>query len=90
MKKIVSIILTALLLYSCHDTRSFECARKLKTGMTISEIESIMDEPVSYERVNDSTESRSYQYDSPSSGMDKNIKITFINGKATDIKDSYY
>jgi hypothetical protein len=41
-KNFLSLILIALLFCSCNDTRSFESARMIKTGMSITEVEKYM------------------------------------------------
>ena len=91
LKSLFSIFILTLfsILYSCQDTRSFENVTKVKHGMTISEIESIMGTPHNYSYINDSTETRSYVYDEPT-GMDKYLKIVYQNSIAIEIKDNGY
>ena len=73
--------------YACQDTRSFENARRIKTGMTIIQVEEYMGEPIGYDYINDSTESRRYVYDNAGNGMDKHLEVTYENGISTGIKD---
>jgi len=75
--------------YACQDTRSFENVRKVKHGMTISEIENSMGKPLSYDYINDSTEERRYVYDNAGNGMDKHLTVTYKNGISTGIKDCW-
>lgn len=77
----------SVVFYACHDTRSFENARKVKRGMTISEIEKSMGHPLTYNYINDSTESRRYVYDNSGNGIDKFLEVTYENGISKDIKD---
>lgn len=80
-------LLVAVIFYACHDTRSFENVRKIKIGMTITEIENSMGEPIVYDYINDSTESREYVYDNAGNGIDKYINVIYENGKAKSIKN---
>ncbi len=84
--KTTLIIILSLILSSCHDTVNFENVRKLKTGMSITKIEGYMGEPLSYTRISDSSEMRTYIYDSPFNGYDKYIDIEYVNEKAKNIK----
>ena len=80
-------ILLSVVFSACQDTRSFENVRKLKTGMTIVEVEKLMGEPLIYDRESDSSESRTYVYDNSGNGMDRNIRITFVNEKSVIIRN---
>lgn len=86
MRNPLLLLLLALLMAGCKDSRSFETVRQLKTGMTISEVEKIMGEPFNYERLNDSAEERMYVYDRPGTGADAFINVTFQNEKVVTIK----
>ena len=81
--------LLPVVFYACHDTRSFENARKVKCGMTINEIEKSMGRPLTYQYINDSTESRGYVYDNSGNGIDKRLEVTYENGISTGIKDCW-
>lgn len=82
---IVAILLLLCIPFSCYDTNSFEKVRKLKTGMSIEQVEAIMGRPNSYYRRNDSTEKRNYTYDLPSNGMDIYIYVIYENEKVKEI-----
>lgn len=81
-------ILCPVVINACHDTRSYENARKVKCGMTIKQIEKSMGDPLSYHYINDSTESRKYVYDNSGNGLDQYLEVTYENGISTLIKDS--
>jgi outer membrane protein assembly factor BamE (lipoprotein component of BamABCDE complex) len=87
--KTLSCLLLALCFFcGCADTRSFECVRKLKYGMTIEQIEKYMGTPVSYKYINDSTECVRYVYDTPNNGMDVYISVKYQSGVAVEITDT--
>lgn len=55
--------------------------------MTISSVEDFMGDPIDYRYVNDSTETRTYVYDHPESGLDRRIKVTYENLMSISIED---
>lgn len=73
-------VILSVAFLGCHDTRSFESVRKLKTGMTVCQVEEYMGEPISYGYLNDTTEKRSYVYDNPGNGIDIFIGVIYENG----------
>lgn len=92
INRILGISFYALLpaiFYACHDTRSFENMRKVKCGMTISQIEESMGQPITYDYINDSIEERRYVYDNAGNGIDKHLTVTYENGISTGIKDCW-
>lgn len=83
MKKLIII---CVLLTACHDTRSYENVRKIKTGMKINEIEYFMGSPFGYDRINDSTESRVYLFDNVGNGIDMQVRVVYQNEISVLIK----
>lgn len=79
--------LFAALFVACQDTRSFENVRRLKSGMTIEQVERFMGKPLNYQYVNDSTEKRTYVYDNAGNGIDNYIEVTFELDKVKLIKN---
>lgn len=80
-------MLLSLLFNACQDTNSFEKVRQLKTGMTITDCEQLMGDPIIYERINDTVESRSYLYDNAGNGIDIKIEVIFSKDKAISINN---
>ena len=84
---LIGCVVLLLVFSGCQDTRSFENARKIETGMTISQVEKYMGKPISYRRENDTTEERRYVYDSPGNGMDIFIIVIYQDGIVLNIKN---
>ncbi len=87
MNKILNLLLIVLLLSltSCYDNVPFDKVRCLKTGMTISEAEYYVGEPLTYKYLTDTTESRTYAYDNPGNGTDVIIRVYYCNDKVKRI-----
>lgn len=83
MKKILLIILTSILFISCGDYKLLDDARKVRVGMTATELKSVMGEPWTVNVESDKEEwiFTYYVGDNVYVGCKMRMSVDIINGK---------
>jgi hypothetical protein len=88
MRKLSYVFYLAFVITSCHDfgKAQYTDVEKLKIGMSKQEVEKILTQLKTFDRVNDSTYIYGYWAEHPNY-MDYILKVTYMNGVAVSYNE---